>query len=149
MRRILLSTAVLLGVVVAGAAVVAGDTPTAENATANETPQDLDGDGLSDAVERETHGTNPDAADTDGDGVEDAREVSLGLDPTIADTDDDGVHDGKEIEQGSDPRDSGDSSPTPTPELTGTATGPGFTPMTAVTAAVVLLGALIAGRRRD
>ncbi len=41
--------------------------------------------------------------DTDGDGISDARERELGTDPLVADSDGDGIPDGLEIEQGTDP----------------------------------------------
>jgi hypothetical protein len=53
---------------------------------------DTDGDGLSDAREREV-GTNPLRPDTDGDTLSDAHEVAARTDPTSADTDDDGTND--------------------------------------------------------
>ena len=45
------------------------------------TPQDTDGDGLTDAYERLVSKTNPNVADTSGDGISDAWEVLLGLNP--------------------------------------------------------------------
>ena len=42
---------------------------------------DSDGDGISDAVEVETYGTNPYATDSDDDGLDDGTEVALGSDP--------------------------------------------------------------------
>jgi hypothetical protein len=49
------------------------------------TPQDTDGDGLTDAYERLVSKTNPNVADTDGDGISDAWEVLLGLNPNVSD----------------------------------------------------------------
>jgi outer membrane protein OmpA-like peptidoglycan-associated protein len=75
---------------------------------------DLDGDGLTDAREREL-GTGPRNADSDGDGVPDGVEVSLGGNPTSGDSDGDGTPDGledtdgdgipnaREVELGTDP----------------------------------------------
>ena len=45
------------------------------------TPVDSDGDGLSDAEEVATFGTNPNLADTDAGGVDDGQEVANGTDP--------------------------------------------------------------------
>ena len=42
---------------------------------------DSDGDGLSDRMERTTHGTDPFDEDTDGDGMNDGYEVTAGLNP--------------------------------------------------------------------
>ena len=99
---------------------------------------DTDGDGLSDAYEAWTLGTDPANPDTDGDGLSDGWEVaqgldpvdasgengasgdmdgdglcnsdeqSLGTDPHAADSDGDGVSDFLEICNGSDPVDGGD-----------------------------------------
>jgi hypothetical protein len=49
------------------------------------TPQDTDGDGLTDAYELLVSHTNPNVADTDGDGISDAWEVLLGLNPNAND----------------------------------------------------------------
>ena len=49
------------------------------------TPQDLDGDGLTDAFENLVSHTDPNHADTDGDGIPDSWEVLLGLNPLIND----------------------------------------------------------------
>lgn len=70
---------------------VAGSVPTLFVCFAS----DIDGDGLSDAHEKEI-GTDPTNADTDGDGVSDGREADLGTDPNNPDTDGDGLTDGKE-----------------------------------------------------
>ena len=56
---------------------------------------DWDGDGLSDAREREL-GLSPYNVDTDGDGLSDGLEVQNGLDPTQPDSDGDGMNDGWE-----------------------------------------------------
>jgi hypothetical protein len=62
--------------------------------------RDTDGDGLTDAEERE-YGTDPTVVDTDGDGLADGAEVEeYGTDPTVADTDNDGLADGTEIDVG-------------------------------------------------
>lgn len=63
---------------------------------------DLDGDGLTNAEEREL-GTLASAPDTDGDGIDDGVEVrENGTDPTKVDTDEDGFDDGEEAEAGTD-----------------------------------------------
>jgi thiol-disulfide isomerase/thioredoxin len=60
---------------------------------------DWDGDGLTNAEEREL-GTDPRNADTDGDGLDDGIEVNvIGTDPLLPDTDDDGLLDGAEVLQ--------------------------------------------------
>ncbi|MCS5537615.1 MAG: hypothetical protein NZ770_05875, partial [Candidatus Poseidoniaceae archaeon] len=43
--------------------------------------QDNDGDGLADAMELSTYGTDPTKRDTDGDGLEDGWEIANGLNP--------------------------------------------------------------------
>ena len=58
---------------------------------------DYDGDGLTDAVEREI-GTALDKSDTDGDGLSDYQELIWGTDPKKSDTDEDGLLDGEELE---------------------------------------------------
>lgn len=68
-------------------------------ATSDPRNPDTDGDGLSDAREREL-GTDPRNPDTDGDGLTDAEELVLGTDPLDADTDDDGRRDGDEVNVG-------------------------------------------------
>ncbi len=81
--------------------------------------QDTDGDGLTDAEEMATRGTNPYEADTDTDGINDGDELTYWggnwnadpdgdglinlLDP---DADNDGIRDGVEISQHTDPSDS-------------------------------------------
>lgn len=69
----------------------------------NATALDSDGDGLTDAEERNI-GTDPFDADTDDDGLEDGREWELGSDPLDPDTDKDGVNDGREVDRGTSPR---------------------------------------------
>ena len=49
------------------------------------TPQDSDGDGLTDAYEKLVSHTDPNNPDTDGDGLSDAWEVLLGLNPLVND----------------------------------------------------------------
>jgi len=49
------------------------------------TPQDSDGDGLTDAYELLVSHTNPYLADTDGDGIPDGWEILLGLNPLVND----------------------------------------------------------------
>ncbi len=56
---------------------------------------DSDGDGVSDARERE-NGTDPNNADTDGDGLPDSLEERAGTDPHNIDSDGDGVPDGED-----------------------------------------------------
>ena len=59
---------------------------------------DADSDGLDNAAEADTHGTDPGNPDTEGDGASDGLEVNtLGSDPLIADTDGDGLLDGAEL----------------------------------------------------
>jgi hypothetical protein len=91
---------------------------------ANVTPEDSDGDGLSDEEERANgsnpfsadsdedgipddleaqYGTNPNEADSDGDRVTDAEEIENGLNPSVADSDGDGLSDYNEFEAGTDP----------------------------------------------
>ncbi len=48
------------------------------------TPQDSDGDGLTDAFENLVSATNPNNADTDGDGMSDGWEWEHGLNPLVA-----------------------------------------------------------------
>lgn len=57
---------------------------------------DADGDGLPDAYEAWSSGTDPADSDSDGDGLSDGEEVSLGGDPVSSDTDGDGLPDGVE-----------------------------------------------------
>ena len=62
---------------------------------AGDADTDSDGDGLSDARETLTHGTDPEDGDTDGDGLPDGWELVYGLDPfandSMADPDNDRV----------------------------------------------------------
>ncbi len=65
---------------------------------------DTDGDGLNDGAEVNTTKTDPKNPDTDGDGLNDGDEVfNHKTDPLKPDTDGDGLNDGKEIEIGTDP----------------------------------------------
>ena len=64
---------------------------------------DADGDGLSDAYETWSAGTDPSLADTDGDGISDSDEIRVGTDPLATDTDGDGLSDGDETSAGTDP----------------------------------------------
>ena len=57
---------------------------------------DADGDGLPDAYEAWSSGTDPADPDSDGDGLSDGEEVLLGGDPVSSDTDGDGLPDGVE-----------------------------------------------------
>ena len=68
---------------------------------------DSDGDGLIDADEAYTHGTDPEDPDTDDDGLNDGEEINTyGTDPLDADTDDDQLSDGDEVHvYGTDPLD--------------------------------------------
>jgi hypothetical protein len=104
-------------------------------ATGNTTLLDSDADGIPDADETATYGTDPGnadsdfdgvtdgaelaagtnplvadggaAADTDGDGLLDADESTFGTDLGIADSDGDGWSDGDEVSIGTDPLDAG------------------------------------------
>jgi len=66
------------------------------------TPQDSDGDGLTDAYERLVSKTDPRNADTDGDGISDSDEVLAGSNPLVSgtawqlDSDSDGLPDAYE-----------------------------------------------------
>lgn len=69
-------------------------------------PADSDGDGLTDADEIQTHGSDPLDADSDDDGLNDGSEVQGGTSPVNADTDGDGLDDRAELQdQGTDPLD--------------------------------------------
>jgi hypothetical protein len=83
------------------------DTGTDVTPTAEPEPVDTDGDGLRDADERATYGTDPTNPDTDGDGANDGDEVTIhGTDPTQSDTDEDGLGEGDEVTvHGTDPLD--------------------------------------------
>jgi pretoxin HINT domain-containing protein/thrombospondin type 3 repeat protein len=70
--------------------------PAGDRASAGASGDD-DGDGVSDADERE-RGTDPDTADTDGDGLPDGQERTLGTHPGIQDTDSDGIPDAEEAD---------------------------------------------------
>lgn len=63
---------------------------------------DTDGDGLTDAEEKDL-GLDPDVADSDDDALPDGDEVSLGTDPLNADSDGDSLLDGEEVSAGTDP----------------------------------------------
>ncbi len=65
---------------------------------------DADGDGLTDAEEVNTYGTDPAKGDTDGDGIGDYAEVfTYSTNPNLGDSDDDGFLDGYEILTGKSP----------------------------------------------
>ncbi len=64
---------------------------------------DTDNDGLSDADESGTYGTDPAIGDSDGDGLPDGVEVDLGTNPLEADSDGDGATDAEEYLAGDDP----------------------------------------------
>ncbi len=75
-------------------------------AAVEETVEDTDGDGLTDAYEAEVNAEaanlgyqvlNPNSADTDGDGLFDGEEVRLSLAPASSDTDGDGIIDLHEV----------------------------------------------------
>lgn len=81
----------------------ATEEPTAEPTEAP-SPDDLDGDGLTNDEEADL-GTDPELADTDGDGLTDLQERDY-TDPFVADTDGDGFSDGdEELIYGTDPND--------------------------------------------
>ncbi len=65
------------------------------------TPEDSDGDGLTDdkevSIDQGGTGTDPNNPDTDGDGLFDGFEVEIGTDPNNPDTDGDGLSDGDEV----------------------------------------------------
>jgi hypothetical protein len=64
----------------------------------NPSNPDTDGDGLTDGQEANVYGTNPKQADTDGDGLKDGAEVTrYDTNPKKADTDGDGIKDGAEV----------------------------------------------------
>lgn len=66
----------------------------------NVTDPDTDHDGLDDALELRSYGTDPRTVDTDGDSLVDGEEVhDYRTDPTTADTDDDGLGDSAEIRE--------------------------------------------------
>jgi len=73
------------------------------------TPQDTDGDGLTDAYERLVSKTNPNIADTSGDGISDSDEILNGYNPLTfnpgwkLDTDGDGLPDTYETTVGWNP----------------------------------------------
>ena len=64
---------------------------------------DSDGDGLPDAFESLSYGTDAALADTDSDGLDDGQEYGFGTSPVLADTDGDRLTDGEEAEFGTDP----------------------------------------------
>ena len=66
-------------------------------------PGDTDGDGLSDADERNLYGTDWNNADTDSDDLDDGDEVTRGTNPLKADTDSDDLDDGDEVTRGTNP----------------------------------------------
>ena len=71
--------------------------PAGDRSSAPTSGDDADGDGVSDADEREL-GTDPDTADTDGDGLPDGQERKLGTQPTNQDSDADGIPDAEEVD---------------------------------------------------
>ena len=66
--------------------------------------EDTDGDGIADGVEVNIHGTNPVLADTDGDGLTDFEELLHGTSQTNRDSDGDGLLDGWEVANFLNPR---------------------------------------------
>jgi len=64
---------------------------------------DSDDDGLSNAEELATTGTDPFRGDSDDDGLADGDEVARGTNPLLADSDGDGLRDGFEVAGGLDP----------------------------------------------
>jgi Bacterial TSP3 repeat len=70
-----------------------------ERASGRPLASDRDGDGVSNAREREL-GSDPENTDTDADGVTDGEEQRLGGDPTRQDSDDDGLPDADEAAAG-------------------------------------------------
>jgi uncharacterized repeat protein (TIGR02543 family) len=71
---------------------------TDHDGTGDNADLDDDGDGLSDADEINTYGTNPKLADSDGDGLSDLDELQVyTTNPLVADTDSDGLTDGAEV----------------------------------------------------
>ena len=73
--------------------------PAGDRTSSGTTGDDADGDGVSDADEREA-GADPDTADTDGDGLPDGQERDLGTQPGDQDTDHDGIPDAEEADSG-------------------------------------------------
>jgi Flp pilus assembly pilin Flp len=72
--------------------------PDGATTTLPQDPDDFDGDGISNAVER-SRGLDPRMFDSDGDGYGDAEERLHGTDPRVDDTDGDGLSDGDELQQ--------------------------------------------------
>ena len=104
-----------------GSEIVAGTDPRDASDDLPVTPDDRDGDGVSNTDERDAS-TDPDDPDTDDDGLLDGEERSLGTDPLLADTDGGGADDGLEVEVGTDPLDPEDDADV-TPRDTGPLTG--------------------------
>ena len=81
----------------------------------NGSPEDTDGDGMTDVYEG-SHGFNPfnpadGAEDLDNDGLTNTEEFLAGTLPTDSDSDDDGVSDGEEVVAGQNPLDPSDQVP--------------------------------------
>lgn len=75
--------------------------------TVEDIGEDTDGDGLTDAQEKEL-GTNVSSSDTDGDGLFDREEVEIyKTNPLSHDTDEDGHSDGDEVKDGFNPKGEG------------------------------------------
>lgn len=64
--------------------------------TVSTPPKDSDGDGVNNATETNTTGSNPNDPDSDDDGLDDGVEFETGTDPIDADSDNDGIKDGAE-----------------------------------------------------
>ena len=64
--------------------------------TIHATPDDSDGDGVSDDDEIDA-GTDPNNPDSDGDGIPDGSEIASGTNPTNSDTDTDGSNDSEDL----------------------------------------------------
>jgi hypothetical protein len=82
-------------------------TPTTSPTPTTFSPEDTDGDSLTNDQEADI-GSDPNDSDTDDDGLIDGEEVFLGTDPTNPDTDGDGTNDLEEEQTGTSPLDPDD-----------------------------------------